>query len=63
MISYLKFLFDEKLFSPNTIKAYKAALREPLRLFFDLDLVDDVFYKVIRSFSLMRPAPPPGRLS
>ena len=30
MISYFKYLFDEKQFSPNTIKAYQAALQEPL---------------------------------
>ena len=38
-------------------------MREPLLLAFSLDLQDDVFLKVIRSFSLQRPATAPGRLS
>ena len=53
-------MFSQRQFSPKT---YKAALREPLRLAFNVDLQDDVFLKVIRSFSLQRPAPASGRLS
>ena len=63
LISYLRFLFTQRHFSPNTIKTYKAALREPLLLAFNLDLQDDVFLKAVRSFSLLRPARPPGKLS
>ena len=47
----------------TTVKSYKAALRELVRLAFDLDLQDDEFYKIIRSLLLCRPAPSPGRLS
>ena len=63
MVSYFRYLFKERNFSPNTIKSYKAALRDPIRLAFGVDLQDELFHKVMRYCSLHRPTPPPGRLS
>ena len=63
VVSYLCHLFSDRSFSPNTIKNYKAALCEPLRLAFGIDLQDDNFFKVIWAFSFHRPMPAPGFLS
>ena len=56
-------MFEERNFSPNTVKVYKTALRDPIHFAYDIGLHDDVFHKVVRSFSLRKPAPPPGSLS
>ena len=55
MVSYFCYLHKERNFSPNTIKSYKAALRDPIRLAFGLDLQDDIFHEVVRSYSLETP--------
>ena len=53
----------ERKFSSSTIKSYKAALREPIRLAFDLDLQDDEFYKVTRSLLYADPRLLQGRFT
>ena len=57
LASFLRHLFFEKKLSVATIRSQKSSLRDPIRLAFGIDLSDDIFGRILRSFSLSRPAP------
>ena len=63
MISYFRYLSEHKGFRVATIRSHKSALRDPLKLGFDLELREEVFLKMSRSLALARPVSPPRIIS
>ena len=58
MMSYFRFLSEHKGFRIGTIRSHKAALRDPLKMGFNLELRDDLFLKMSKSLALARPVSP-----
>ena len=47
-----------KSLSPNTIKAYKAAIARPVRLAWGIDITDPFFTELVKAFGNLRPSAP-----
>ena len=58
VLSYFRFLFEEKKLAASTLKSYKSALQEPIKLAFDIDLTDPILGRAMQAFQNLRPAKP-----
>ena len=56
VLSFMKFLFVEKKFSPATVITYKTALSKPLKWAFGIDVSTQIFSDFYRALQNLRPA-------
>ena len=63
MLSFFRFMFISQNKAVNTLFAHKSALKDPLSVGFDVDLLDPLFNKSFQAFALRRPADPPRPVS